>query len=95
MIKVKGQCQYKVELHVELVKEDLVPSVSEWLKCIRPGRRPMVARCSRRAVAIASGRGSLSKPACYCAEHAEIIENDGKPEYVAVCPNCKCSFGIS
>lgn len=31
----------------------------------------------------------------YCDAHAEIVADEGHPEYVVYCPNCGCHFGVN
>lgn len=31
----------------------------------------------------------------YCKTHARLVSDEGNPEYVVDCPNCKCRFGVN
>lgn len=54
--------------------------------------------CDKPATHIAAGgHGGWSKtphmkPACYCKNHAEVVQNEGTHEYHIKCPNCRCMF---
>lgn len=55
--------------------------------------------CRRKATHIACGYGTTYEgrhptAALYCLTHAELVEDEGEPEYHETCPNCECKFGI-
>lgn len=55
--------------------------------------------CKRPARRIACGRymGAVLGhpiPACYCDEHLNMAVEEGEPEIITECPNCKCLFGV-
>lgn len=31
----------------------------------------------------------------YCSTHAQIVADEGNPEYLETCPNCGCRFGVN
>ncbi len=59
--------------------------------------------CDQLAKFIASGRRvhqtEPSKGAYdvgfFCYEHSEIVSEYDSPEYIVVCPNCSCQFGVN
>ncbi len=57
--------------------------------------------CQEKATHIACGRTGCGlgpyhpDPACYCKPHANLVMDEGDPEYHDVCPNCGCCFGIN
>jgi hypothetical protein len=55
--------------------------------------------CDRDATAIASGRERYDgkghwAPGKFCDTHARLVEDEGRPECSAECPNCGCRFGV-
>ena len=53
--------------------------------------------CRRVATDIAIGRYDDGHPtvAVYCRKHAEIVADEGAPEYWDTCPNCGCLHGVN
>ncbi len=57
--------------------------------------------CSEYADSLAVGRkGWVDSPAhpgvaSYCTPHADMVAEEGSPEYVQDCPNCSCRFGVN
>lgn len=57
--------------------------------------------CEQTATHIACGRkrydddGGHPEPACYCKTHADVVADEGNPEYCDTCPNCDCMFGVN
>jgi hypothetical protein len=57
--------------------------------------------CEAPATHIAKGRyHDDDKPrhievAVYCGKHADLVAQEGYPEYEAECPNCHCQFGVN
>jgi len=59
--------------------------------------------CNNEATVLACGRDYSDvrkgtyhpKPNYYCAKHAELVADEGSPEYHDVCPNCGCTFGVN
>lgn len=49
--------------------------------------------CDKPATAIACGRNQ--KPKKYCDAHAEVVSDEGSPEYSETFPNCGCQFGVN
>jgi len=56
--------------------------------------------CTKDASVFACGRDlgfehitTHPNPAHYCDEHADIVTDEGDPEYLAHCPACQCQFG--
>lgn len=52
--------------------------------------------CKEKATHIACGRkvkNGHPKANVYCKVHAELISEEGCPEYTVSCPNCRCMFG--
>ena len=67
---------------------------------LKPGDVCSIPDCGAPAVCIAAGRGNKlfpghPSPAVYCKEHGETIEDEGEPEFPAMCPNCGCHFGVN
>jgi hypothetical protein len=57
-------------------------------------------RCSEQAVQMACGKGGWinnghPNPGIYCKVHAELVADEGCPEYTDTCPNCGCMFGVN
>jgi hypothetical protein len=52
---------------------------------------PDIVTCDRPATHFAADNGDAM--GCYCEEHAEVV-GQGSAEYLAVCPNCRCHFGV-
>lgn len=57
--------------------------------------------CEEPATYIASGRKRYGEdnghpnPGVYCDAHANVVEDEGNPEYRDTCPNCGCRFGVN
>lgn len=57
--------------------------------------------CGEPATEIAEGRRYKGKPlvahklGLYCEAHANLVSDEGTPEYVVGCPNCGCMFGVN
>lgn len=57
--------------------------------------------CKKKGIILACGRESASVanphiiPDYYCEEHADLVSDEGYPEYRVLCPNCKCRFGVN
>lgn len=56
--------------------------------------------CNEPATQIAVGRANRGHPghpvmAVYCDTHAEVVADEGSPEYREHCPNCGCQFGVN
>lgn len=57
--------------------------------------------CDDPATHIACGRklyrddGGHPDPACYCETHANMVADEGYPEYETTCPNCQCVYGVN
>lgn len=58
--------------------------------------------CEQPAEYIACGRKSWTDPEkghptpnVYCRVHADVIEEEGHPEYTNKCPNCGCRHGVN
>lgn len=54
--------------------------------------------CEKPATDLAIGREYLDMKGHpnrgrYCQYHAQIVADEGFPEYVCKCPNCGCLFG--
>lgn len=50
--------------------------------------------CTASATEIAANREWKGDTKVYCSKHAQIVVDDGCPEYKVSCPNCGCSFGV-
>ena len=35
------------------------------------------------------------KTGFYCEEHAILVAKENYPEYIVLCPNCGCRFGVN
>ncbi len=56
--------------------------------------------CEAEATTLAKGRdyygnGGHSEVAWYCDTHANMVADEGNPEYLECCPNCGCRFGVN
>lgn len=48
--------------------------------------------CTETAVTISSGLSDVA--GFYCQVHADATVEEGAPEYMVSCPNCRCEFGV-
>jgi hypothetical protein len=57
--------------------------------------------CGEPATDLAKGRRHFSgnpghpRVGNYCTKHADVVADEGDPEYVVDCPNCGCQFGVN
>lgn len=61
--------------------------------------------CTEPGTELARGREWFDQPwhsqpghkevGFFCEKHAKIVVEEGNPEYPAVCPNCRCKFGVN
>lgn len=53
--------------------------------------------CEKEATDLACGRGERGhpKPKMYCHAHADKVSDEECPEYIVICPNCNCQFGVN
>jgi hypothetical protein len=56
--------------------------------------------CRKQATVPAKGRDRSEDihpagVAEYCDDHAEVVAEEGSPEYRVSCPNCSCVFGVN
>ncbi len=55
--------------------------------------------CEQSATTIAAGRRGIDRDGhplgLYCDAHADIVIDEGFPEYHDSCPNCGCRFGVN
>lgn len=49
--------------------------------------------CKRKATDLAVGR--KTKGSHFCNAHAELVTDEGSPEYIVSCPLCGCGFGVN
>lgn len=54
----------------------------EWLNCNEPAEYVTFYRVDNKLM-------------CLCNEHSTIALEQDNPEYLALCPNCKCQFGVN
>lgn len=69
---------------------------------IKPAKKKCAYKnCTRIGEFLACGRESASVPSphltpdYYCEVHAEVVSDEGFPEYTTHCPNCGCRFGVN
>jgi len=56
--------------------------------------------CSEAATVIACGKDcgdgkGHPKVQVYCAFHSAVVVDELHPQYVGICPNCECIFGVN
>lgn len=52
--------------------------------------------CRRKATRIVeSHRGGADAVACFCEDHADVIQGQMPGEYTHNCPNCGCTMNIN
>jgi hypothetical protein len=51
--------------------------------------------CTEKATVIACGRTKHNCIGVYCDTHADLVTDEGHPEYAVECPNCGCHFGVN
>ena len=59
------------------------------------GRTCQFDGCERDATTIAAGREPVIHVGVFCDTHAEVVADEGSPEYTYYCANCGCLQGVN
>jgi hypothetical protein len=64
---------------------------------LKIGDKCQYGECEFMATQVSCGKKYTAHPLpnVYCDAHADIVANEGEPEYTNVCPNCGCISGVN